>query len=262
MDLSKLCNWLGYIAGEGLSPTWKPSPPVMTLKQAAHLDLSLAEKLQGYKQFFSKDAALTSPDHDIVLCKGNTGYHLVTWCLVSFIPYSSAGDNVGGFTEPLDGSRWAGKQNFELNQFDNIIDTNIRLTKAEKNNPETAQYDVFPLKISDVQCYAYHDSGSGICCHPEKMRRMLQARNPNDVKFVNTVLTRIKGFQGEPVLHNTHIYCFTFQVGKTRPPIRICSQELADGMANLDTFLISRDVLWGENWNGLQDVLSDGSICP
>ena len=33
-------------------------------------------------------------------------------------------------------------------------------------------------------------------------------------------------------------------------------------MANLDTFLISRNVLWGENWNGLQDVLSDGSIHP
>ena len=115
MDLSKVCNWLGYIAGEGLSTTWKSSPPVMTLKQAAHLDLSLAEKLQGYKQFFSKDDALTSPDHDIVLCKGSTGYHLVTWCLVSFISYSSVGGNVGGFTEPLDGSRWAGKLNFELN---------------------------------------------------------------------------------------------------------------------------------------------------
>ena len=61
---------------------------------------------------------------------------------------------------------------------------------------------------------------------------------------------------------NTHFYSFTFQVGKIRPPIRICSQELADEMANLDTFLISRDVLWGENLNGLQDVLSGGSIHP
>ena len=129
MDLSKLSNWLGYIAGEGLSTKWKSTPEVMTLKQAAHWDLTLAEKLQGYKQFFSKDAALTSPDHayDIFLCKWETGYHMVTWCLVSYIPYSSTGENVGGFTEPLDGSRWAGKINFDLNQFQHdITDTNIR----------------------------------------------------------------------------------------------------------------------------------------
>ena len=68
----------------------------MTLKQAAHWDLTLAEKLQGFKQFFSKDTALTSRDHDILLCKGETDYHLVTWCLVSYIPYSSTGENVGG----------------------------------------------------------------------------------------------------------------------------------------------------------------------
>ena len=70
------------------------------------------------------------------------------------------------------------------------------------------------------------------------------------------------GFQGEPILHKTHVYCFTFQVGNIKLPIRICSQELADGMANLDMYLLSRNVLWGENWSGLQDVLSDGSICP
>ena len=83
----------------------------MTLKQAAQWDVSLATKLQGYQQFFSKDAAVALPDNDILLCKGETGYHLVTWCLVSYIPYSSTGEHVGEFTEPLDGSRWAGKIN-------------------------------------------------------------------------------------------------------------------------------------------------------
>ena len=51
-------------------------------------------------------------------------------------------------------------------------------------------------------------------------------------------------------------------MGKTRPPVQICSQELADGTTNLDIFLVSRGVLWEENWTGLQDVLSGGSIHP
>ena len=123
------------------------------------------------------------------------------------------------------------------------------------------QLHMFP-RVLGVECYAYHDSGSGIYYHPEKMRRMLQARNPSDVQFKTTVLSFIQRFQGEPILHKTRIYSCTFQLGKTRPPIQICTQEVADGMANLDTFLNSQDVLLGENWNGLQDVLSDGSIQP
>ena len=83
---------------------------------------------------------------DLTFSFAKDGYHLVTWCLISYILYSSTGDNVGGFTEPLDGNRWAGKINFDLNQFkDDITNTNIGWTKVKKNNPETAQYDVFPL---------------------------------------------------------------------------------------------------------------------
>ena len=70
----------------------------------------------------------------------------------------------------------------------------VRWTKVKSNNPKTAKYNVSPLRISGVECFAYHDSRSGICCHPKKMHRMLQARNPNDVEFKTTVLTCIWGF--------------------------------------------------------------------
>ena len=66
------------------------------------------------------------------------------WCLVSYTPYSSTGEHVGGFAEPLDGSRWAGKINFDLNQFQpDIKSINVKWAKVESKNPETAKYDVF-----------------------------------------------------------------------------------------------------------------------
>ena len=45
------------------------------------------------------------------------------------------GEHVGGFTEPIYGSRWVGKINFHL-----------KWTKVKSNNPETAKYSLSPSK--------------------------------------------------------------------------------------------------------------------
>jgi len=134
---------------------------------------------------------MTNSREDILTYKGQTGFHIVTWVVLHILPYTSAGEPLVGFADRLDGTRWVGLTSVTPNQFQYTAQTVDIKWNMDTQTPELANYDCFPLYICGIPGWGHHDTGSGLTCHPEAIRRMVQAREPNKVKFIRTRDLRI-----------------------------------------------------------------------